>query len=413
MDEASLREIATDYLLPFFSGARIEKKAASSNKYHQLVAYRDHLTIYFKVNTKDKYRLALTRSQSFIPKAPRVIPERDVVEAFVSVLGEMETVLDTKLRPDLLSTFQRRVIARAIYKGKREDAILEGIDQMARWSNRLYEGTPISAAIGLKLTNTIGPIPLSTFAAHDLAAVLSNGFDTVLEFNFESQFLGHQSLSQGSNLPSYCPMRQAHIAEWTTKHDVRLALSLNRLGEILIFRQEELLFARRSGRWHFLTHAPVIAQMNVPRDLPLRKSIYETCLDASFARTGACIGVVSQENASEWQTLVVQEDDHLAKGSSDKAKALNAVIRGRKFGELDRRVRQEIAAIDGALVLSHTGAIHAAGAILRIEGGSTGGGRLAAAKALGRLGLGIKVSQDGGITGFRGRRTNPVFKIMS
>jgi DNA integrity scanning protein DisA with diadenylate cyclase activity len=208
-------------------------------------------------------------------------------------------------------------------------------------------------------------------------------------------------------------MRQAHIAEWTTRKDTRLALSLNRLGEILIFRQEEILFARRSGRWHFLTHAPVIAQMNVPRDIQLRTAIYETCLDASFARTGACIGVVSRENAGEWRDLVVQEADHLAKNSSAKARALNAVIRGKAFEKLDRRTRQELAAIDGAIVLSHTGGIHAVGAILKIEGGSTGGGRLAAAKALGRLGLGVKVSQDGGITGFRGRKTNPVFRVMS
>jgi hypothetical protein len=413
MDEGLLREIATDYLLPFFSGARIEKNTATSNQYHQLVAFRDHLTMYFKVNPGDRYRLALHRPQSFITRASKVIPERDVVEAFVSVLGEMESILTTNLKQDLLSTFQRRVIARAIYNGKRESTILAGIDQMARWSNRLYEGTPISAAIGFKLTNTHGPISLQSLASHDLAAVLSNGFDTLLEFNFDGEFLGHESLSQGTALPSYCPMRQAHIADWTTKHDVRLALSLNRLGEILIFRQEELLFARRSGRWHFLTHAPVIAQMNVPRDLALRRAIYETCLDASFARTGACIGVVSREHSNEWQSLVVQEADHLTANTSDKAKALNAVTKGRSFGTLDRRVRQEIAAIDGALVLSHTGTIHAVGAILRIEGGSTGGGRLAAAKALGRLGLGVKVSQDGGITGFRGRRTNPVFRVMS
>lgn len=413
MEEGLLREIATDYLLPFFSGAKIEERAAASNQYHQQVAFRDHLTIYFKVNAKDRYRLALHRPQSFITRASKVIPERNVVEAFVKVLAEMGPVLSTNLKQDLLSTFQRRVIARAIYGGLREEAILAGIDQMARWSNRLYEGTPISAAMGFKLTNARGSLPLAKFATQDLAAVLSNGFDTMLEFNFNGEFLTHESLSQGRDLPSYCPMRQAHIANWTTKHDIRLALSLNRLGEILIFRQEELLFARRSGRWHFLTHAPVIAQMNVPRDLQLRTAIYETCLDASFARSGACIGVISGEHSSEWQSIVVQEADHLGRNTSEKARALNAVIQGQRFGDLDRRTRQELSAIDGALVLSHTGHIHSAGAILRIEGGSTGGGRLAAAKALGRLGLGIKVSQDGGITGFRGRRTNPVFRVMS
>jgi hypothetical protein len=413
MDQTLLREIANDYLLPFFSGAVVEDNAAQSNQYHELVALKNHLSLFFKVNKNDLYRLTLFRSQSFVTQASRIIPERDVVSAFVTVLSEMEDQLTTNLKQDLLSTFQRRVVARALYNGLHERTILAGIDQMARWANRLYEGSPISAAIGFRQTSQDGTLDLAGFARHDFAAVLSNGFDTMLSFSFDGKFLGHESLPQGDSLPSYCPMRQSHIADWTTKKHTRLALSLNRLGEILVFRQEELLFARRSGRWHFLTHEPVISQMNVPRDLGLRRAIYETCLDASFARTGACIGVMSRRNAAAWRKLVVLLDDHLELNQSDKCRALNAVIRGKNFKELDRRTRQELSAIDGALILSHTGDIHAAGAILKIEGGSTGGGRLAAAKALGRLGLGIKVSQDGGISGFRGKASEPVFRVMS
>lgn len=80
--------------------------------------------------------------------------------------------------------------------------------------------------------------------------------------------------------------------------------------------------------------------------------------------------------------------------------------------KMDRRLRQELMAIDGATVLSHDGELLAVGAILKIPGGSTGGGRLAAAKALGKLGLGIKVSQDGGITGFRLGQSEPAFSLM-
>ena len=67
----------------------------------------------------------------------------------------------------------------------------------------------------------------------------------------------------------------------------------------------------------------------------------------------------------------------------------------------DRRLRQEILAIDGATILDHNGQILAAGAILKVPGGSSGGGRRAAAVALAALGVGIKVSADGGIEGFR------------
>jgi hypothetical protein len=413
LKEELLREIANDYLLPFFSGASIEEEASSSLPAHKLVALRDPLSVQFKVNKGDRYRLVVSRSQPFTGSARPIISEMSVISAFVGVLGEMESALESKLKHDLLSTFQRRVVARALYDGQHEDVVLAGIDQMARWGNRLYEGSPISASLGFRQTSVDGVVGMADFERLDLSAVLSNGFDTITSFNFDGRLLGFENLEKGSVIPSFCPIRHAPIAEWTTKKHTRLGLCLNRLGEILVFRQEQMLFARRSGRWHFLTHAPVISQMNVPRDVGLRTSIYETCLDASFARTGACIGVVSQGQHGAWQKAVASRDDHLSVGKSNKTKVLNAIVLGRKFQELDRRTRQELSAIDGALVMSHQGDIHAVGAILKIPGGSTGGGRLAAAKALGRLGLGVKVSQDGGITGFRGESADVAFRVMS
>lgn len=93
------------------------------------------------------------------------------------------------------------------------------------------------------------------------------------------------------------------------------------------------------------------------------------------------------------------------------------VVNGRKFHKLDRTLRQELVAIDGATVINHEGEVLAVGAIPMIDGGSTGGGRTAAAKTLGRFGLGIKISQDGGITAYRLGTGKPggkqvAFKVM-
>ena len=152
--------------------------------------------------------------------------------------------------------------------------------------------------------------------------------------------------------------------------------------------------------------------MAIPNDHMIREAIYETCLDASFARTGACIGVVSSSRSAHWTKIVVNEGDHIQLSQSIKARAVSRMIRHKKFQQLDRRLRQELSAIDGATVISHDGTILAVGAILKIPGGSSGGGRLAAAKALSSVGLGIKVSQDGGITGFRSGLSKPAFQIM-
>jgi hypothetical protein len=140
--------------------------------------------------------------------------------------------------------------------------------------------------------------------------------------------------------------------------------------------------------------------MGVPQKEEIREAIYETALDASFARTGACIGVVAAGSMKQAEDMIASTD-WLNKGLSNKSKAIARIVNGQKFHELNRTLRQELVAIDGATVINHEGAIVAVGAILKIKGGSTGGGRTAAAKQLALLGLGVKVSQDGGISGFR------------
>jgi len=192
----------------------------------------------------------------------------------------------------------------------------------------------------------------------------------------------------------------------------RVALSLNRGGEILLFRDGRLHFALRSGRWSFLPHEPILAQMRTPHDNDVRRAVYETCLDASFARTGACIGIVSSSRAAQLSKVVVKKGDYVKKEKSIKSRTIARIIEDKKFHELDRRIRQELVSIDGATVLSHKAEVLAVGAILRITKGSEGGGRLAAAQALGELGLGIKISQDGGIKGYRFDRNEPAFEVM-
>ncbi len=410
MSPELLREISEQYLRPFFSGARLESGTINSTVRADRAAHDGPLSIKFKVNLKDRYRLVLTRSQPFTFSRNRIITEIDVVRAFCDILAEMEEQLEGPLKNDLLSTFQRRVVARALGTSTNEATILNGIDQLVRWGNRLYEGAPISAAIGFRPTQQVHTPSLDQIGDLDFAAVLSNGFDTILEFDYNRGFIGLQPLQGYEELLFKSPLRHGHVAEWTSRHRNRLAMTLNRLGEILIFRDRELVFARRSGRWHYLTHDPVIAQMNVPRDVDLRQAIYGTCLDASFARTGACIGVVSVHGSGTWRRLIDEGDD-LTSSQTDKAKSLRKVIRNTKFTNLDRRTRQELVAIDGATIISHKGDILAAGAILRVPGGSEGGGRLAASKAIAQYGLGIKVSQDGGIIGFR-KGGQAVFKIM-
>jgi DNA integrity scanning protein DisA with diadenylate cyclase activity len=130
----------------------------------------------------------------------------------------------------------------------------------------------------------------------------------------------------------------------------------------------------------------------------LARAVYATCLDVSFGRTGGCIAVVDSDRKARVRRYVSNEDI-LASATADKAKLIRHLV-GRPFTQIPRSIREELAALDGAIVLGNEGEVLSAGAIVSVPGGSDGGGRKAAAKALSRLGLAIKISADGGITAY-------------
>ena len=416
MEESLLRDIAERYLLPFFSGARLEAIAAKSSAKDQTVAFVTNLqTIGFKVDKDDSYRLIIGRNQNFAEKNSPTA-EFAVIQAFVDCLSGMKDILSGELKDEVLSTFQRRVIAKAISSQIDHKNILSAIDQVSMWASKLYEGAPIASAIGISQNSEkSSELTLKLIGKEDYGMVLSNGFDTLLEFNENLEFVDHKVLGFPASTQKFSPFRYSAIANWTASGAGRIALTLNRLGEILIFVSGQLLFARRSGVWNFLTHEPLVSQISVPRKLEVRTAIYETLLDASFARNGACIGVVSQKSGNAW-TNFVNDSDILDLAISDKAMMIAQIVNGRTFYDLPRPLRQELVAIDGSTIMDHTGKILAVGAILKLPGGSTSGGRTAAAIELGSLGLGVKVSQDGGITGYiSGKgvdRATPSFRMM-
>ncbi|MFC5454264.1 hypothetical protein [Prosthecobacter fluviatilis] len=399
MDESKLRQLAKTHLLPWFSGASIDQKSVKSSTKDAQVAFVDPCTIAFKAQSEDSFRLHLKRSQAFDNLGGGKLAEIDLVKAFVQVVGKMQGGLNSWYQADLASMFPRRVIAKSLCSVKvEEEAFLSVLDQMSLWAGRQYEGRPIAAAIGFSRKEFTGGTHFRDICDHDFSAVLSNGFDTMLICDFNGKICGHEQLKQPPHPPPFSPNRLQAIAEWA--NDGNIAIALNRSGDILIFRSKELVFARRSGKWHYLKHSPILTQMGKPSDKIVRQAVYESALDASFARTGACIGVVLAANSKKWKDIATSRADYLSPASSPKGRAIASMVNGVLFQNLDRRLRQELLAIDGATIIDHKGVILAVGAILKIKGGSTGGGRLAAARALSALGVGIKVSQDGGIRGF-------------
>lgn len=388
MEEAVFRQIVSDELVPLLQATMVETSYPSTPR-EWIASYAAPTRLLLKPTRVADYRVALERSQAFSPT------ERSLAGRFMEELASVVSLDPGAYQTDLLRAIPRRVIAAHLGGGE----VLRGIlGRLEEWSSQTYEGQRIVAAIGLGTTESTSGVSLSELWEQPFGPVLTNGFDTILVVGRNGNIEGLRQLST-TNVSATAPYRLREIACWA--EDGKISVVLNRHGELLVFKQGALTFARRSGRWQHYVHEANIKRMSPPIDTTLRRAIYESCLDVSFARTGGCIAVVDHAHRGELGPLIA-EADLLATPSSYKARLVALALDRTKFHHLDRRVRLELLSMDGALVLDHRGTFLAVGAIIEVPAGSQGGGgRTAAARRLSRLGLGMKVSADGAITGYR------------
>lgn len=338
-------------------------------------------------------RLVIERTPPFADE------ERRLCEIFVDEFRAISNLSDMHYG-ELERGLAGRLAARFL-SADHPSAILGIIHLLSNWASQTYEGAPVTAALGFDPAHEGAGEALSEFEGQDFVKVLSNGFDTLIVVNALGGVVRHEQLDDPRGvMPRFAPYRLGAIADWTTRGDRRTAFVLNRRSEILAITGGRLLFAKRSGRWNHFLHETLLSKFNPPGDIELRTTLYESCLDVSFARTGGCLAVVRGGTSDEELVQSVAHRDVIELRETPKARLLGDVIGSRTFQDLDRRLRQELLAIDGACVLRHTGQFVTAGAIVEVPSGSTSGGRLAAAMALSHLGLGIKISEDGEIRGF-------------
>lgn len=400
-------EMLRSHLLPMFAGSELEPSPISYDSNAASVVQEASGKLLVKPDPLWPYCFRLLRTYPF------EADDINIVKQFVRAIEEKLVASDQPFFADLLNKCPQDVVAWSMQHKTMDDALLPTILMtLQKWASQTYEGARISVAIGVDCApepSRISNIHLHQVVGHDYAKVISNGLDTILVLSPSGHIVDHLALtvidSSGSEA-SFTPNRYLALAQWAKGR--RVALALNRHGEILIFKNQRLQFAFRRGTWSHFSHTAMIARMcRSNRQKRLMRAIYASCLDISFARTGGCIAVANRNNANKVSAFL-STGDLLAAATTDKASLLHHLI-GQPFEKIPRPVREEMAAMDGAVVLDGAGTVMTAGAIVKVPGGSEGGGRRAAAKALSRLGLAVKISADGAITAFtdRGTKENP------
>lgn len=397
MDEPQFRDLLAEHLVPMFAGSLLGRRSPSKST-HALVAYENPCVLLVKPEKQAGYRVELLRSQPFLPV------EKELVALFMGGLAQIIPRSNDSFFQDLLASLPRRAITEFLPTARARRAFGNAILEFEALASQTYEGRPVTASLGLTGSVGYGPITLQDLWREDFSRVLSNGFDSMYLAGSDGRVFTLECLPPPTAV-GFAPHRLGAIANWCN-NSRRLALVLNRNGEVLIFKEKALQFAKRRGAWRYYPHDSVVLRLAIGSE-ELRQAVYESCLDVSFARTGGCVAVMSAQQASQIHRFV-KSNDQILNGNSSRAKLLRAAVRV-PFHKLDRRLRQELLSMDGATILTHTGKVVTSGSIVKVPAGSSGGGRRAAAVQLSKLGLAIKISADGPMTGFRDRE--PTFSL--
>jgi len=392
VDQATFQTVVTDNLLPMIQGNLLEIEPSTDAEL--LAAYRvNRNRLAVKPSKNAGYRIVIDRAQAFTNQ------EHDLTVQFMKELSAVVALDAGVYEQELIRVIPRRVVARHLRDGS--DMLLDVLENLETWSSQTYEGQRIAACVGLLPEPYASGVDVSDLWNEAYGPVLTNGFDTILVVGADGTVVREEELAE-DEISQTAPYRLRQACCWATQG--RVSLVLNHQGEILAFKDQSLQFARRAGKWVHYVHDNYIDRMFPPKDRALRQAIHESCLDVSFARSGGCIAVVNWGNMDRVSPDYVDSDDLLASDTTYKNRLMALVIAGRRFQDLDRRVRLELLSLDGAMVLDRYGNIISVGTIIDVPAGSVGGGgRTAAAKRLSEIGLAVKISQDGRVAAYRSR----------
>lgn len=341
--------------------------------------------------------------------------------------------------------------------GSNSESFFRLISSLETWAVKTYEGKKVSfgflfnpdkdANFSSKEEKEKGKTWLG-FLKSDYAASLSDGIHSLIELDKDCNLCGFLSLTAGGRVDAYklcdgAPYRFAQVIQsYVTGSRVGVFLLNN--GDIVLAKGGEVRVVKRNLKWLNISFKAfsgfITAELEEKPTETLLRSIYASVLDVSFSHTGGIIAWI--RNNEEWKKLtvpgadneaIIDPCDDLRSRASEagiekrmiaargkipkkekpmfnreiemrllKRKVVKTLICNSTFPKMDRKLRAELIAMDGACVIDWKGRVRAVGAIIQNDSGSAGGGRTAAAKKLARYGFAIKISTDGYIEAFVG-----------
>jgi len=449
MEKERFLKYVKSMILPMFTGSSIAGEVESNSRDSE-VALGPGGTVLIKPSKNDEYRLVLKRNIAF--KASEVALLKSIIYEIANISN-----LDMEEYSPYIARMSLTAIEKAICESITEVAgktLLSFLHNLETFANRTYEGQRITFGIIINEKQICENPSENLFYANmfksDFFNVLSNGVQSCVEFDRNGYFLGHMALEKLRFRPTISPYDYISFSRYCD--EARIGIVLTACGELLLFKNRSLIYSKKKGIWNSYCHEEIITLLSNRTSQSIkeiRKSIYFTALDVAFSGKGGCLVYLNRAYTEQALTHIDIDDimcerhyqikqeqlaeqpkkkrqpnfldyskipyeEYVSTYEKIKTSCLKTTIAGRKFHELNRKLREELASIDGATIVDWDGTIIACGAIIRIEAGSSGGGRLAATKTLGRYGVAVKISQDGTMQAYMmDKKSNNVKEIFS
>lgn len=323
------------------------------------------------------------------------------------------------------------------------ECIYELIGQLRDWSQKTYEGNHMSFGFIIDASKqTTGTIDYLNFLKSNHSAVFTDGMSSGIKLDNSGRIVKYFSAihERTSDSKKHTPWTPYEFIDFTNlccseNGSEWIGIIMQSNGDMLIFKSRQLVFVKRNGKWMYLDsytiHSTIKARYSfdaIENNSSFAKEfadeVYLSVLDTSFAHTGGCVAIIDDQYVDIVQHHCFPKDslDNDEIPSEKKTIIKRLISTGSTHSEkhyfqyLDRKLRLELLSLDGATVLDSLGRILCVGAIVRIDGGSDGGGRTAAAKELAKYGLAMKISMDGSIQCFasEGDKKDPseIFKTL-
>lgn len=282
-------------------------------------------------------------------------------------------------------------------------------------SQQTYEGQNICYGMVLtKKKGGIGQFPSDVVPNKRYRAV-SDGTRTALRLDRDSRVLGLVSLPQedGPQGRAFRPSMFDSLAAGSARDLLGLGLSFE--GDIVCLQKSNMIVSLRQGVWQVWNHAEnvsvlrrAIASTVTSKKVKKRTAsldaiarvLYTVALDLSFDRRGALFVVV--EDARTLPALIddTQRPGNPARATSDLGLDLTLLRRNRNVTKLPRDVLDDLAGLDGAVILGSNGNVLAYGAVIKLahDRESSRGARAQACLEASKHGVAVMVSSDGAIS---------------